>query len=567
MERGAHGPVRGGGLQGAGDHPPRLDGPGRDGRRPRRLRLGRDGRPRLPPGRGRLLLRRALTSQTGGSYDGLFQIFLIRILGAGPYSHFLYTGLIGMGIAYYHDPPRRPMGAARPGSGSALAAAGVGAHFFWNSPLLGELLGDGGLRRLGAVRDRQGPADAHRASCADPARPAAGAEVVRALQPVAQVDDGTITADELRGARRAAVPLAARDARPAAAKGAAGGQAQGPDPAPADQPRDGREPGRRRGSPGRGAAARPGAGAEGGVRGAAVGRPRWRPPAAGQPRRSGPVPVAAPTVAQPACGRAAAPVAAAPAAPPPPPPRPHPPGLPPTASPTRGWPRGPRRTRAAPMVTLGGRLELVVAERAGDWARVAAVNGWTAGWTPGDWCRRRSRARSPRAGPGYDPRMDAAPPDRDHPPLGHRRRRGRRRARSALRRVTYADYTASGRSLTFIEDYLRDAVLPLYANTHTESSGTGLQTTRFREEARRDHPRRRRAPTDEHVGHLRAARARRPPSTSSSTSSTCASRPTSTSATACAARIPADGAAGRLHRPLRAPLATSCPGASRSPTW
>ena len=53
-----------------------------------------------------------------------------------------------------------------------------------------------------------------------------------------------------------------------------------------------------------------------------------------------------------------------------------------------------------------------------------------------------------------------------------------------VRRVTYADYTASGRSLTFIEDYLRDAVLPLYANTHTESSGTGLQTTRFREEAR-----------------------------------------------------------------------------------
>src|SRR5574342_994110 len=53
-----------------------------------------------------------------------------------------------------------------------------------------------------------------------------------------------------------------------------------------------------------------------------------------------------------------------------------------------------------------------------------------------------------------------------------------------LRRVTYADYTASGRSLTFIEDYLRDAVMPLYANTHTESSGTGLQTTRFREEAR-----------------------------------------------------------------------------------
>jgi selenocysteine lyase/cysteine desulfurase len=53
-----------------------------------------------------------------------------------------------------------------------------------------------------------------------------------------------------------------------------------------------------------------------------------------------------------------------------------------------------------------------------------------------------------------------------------------------LRRVTYADYTASGRSLGMIEDFIRDQVLPLYANTHTETSGTGLQTTRFREEAR-----------------------------------------------------------------------------------
>jgi selenocysteine lyase/cysteine desulfurase len=52
------------------------------------------------------------------------------------------------------------------------------------------------------------------------------------------------------------------------------------------------------------------------------------------------------------------------------------------------------------------------------------------------------------------------------------------------RRVTYADYTASGRALEFIEDVIRDEVLPRYANTHTESSGTGLQTTRLREDAR-----------------------------------------------------------------------------------
>ena len=52
------------------------------------------------------------------------------------------------------------------------------------------------------------------------------------------------------------------------------------------------------------------------------------------------------------------------------------------------------------------------------------------------------------------------------------------------RRVTYADYTASGRGLSFLENFIQDEVLPRYANTHTESSGTGLQTTRLREDAR-----------------------------------------------------------------------------------
>jgi selenocysteine lyase/cysteine desulfurase len=53
------------------------------------------------------------------------------------------------------------------------------------------------------------------------------------------------------------------------------------------------------------------------------------------------------------------------------------------------------------------------------------------------------------------------------------------------RRLVYADYTASGRALTFVEDYIRERVLPLYGNTHTEASATGLHTTALREDARR----------------------------------------------------------------------------------
>lgn len=50
--------------------------------------------------------------------------------------------------------------------------------------------------------------------------------------------------------------------------------------------------------------------------------------------------------------------------------------------------------------------------------------------------------------------------------------------------LVYADYTASGRSLQMIEDFIQQRVLPYYANTHTETSFTGAQTTKLREQAR-----------------------------------------------------------------------------------
>ncbi|MFT7244776.1 MAG: selenocysteine lyase/cysteine desulfurase [Candidatus Azotimanducaceae bacterium] len=50
--------------------------------------------------------------------------------------------------------------------------------------------------------------------------------------------------------------------------------------------------------------------------------------------------------------------------------------------------------------------------------------------------------------------------------------------------LIYMDYTASGRSLKFVEDFIQDKVLPNYANTHSESSYTGKQMTLLRDQAR-----------------------------------------------------------------------------------
>ncbi|XBI89684.1 hypothetical protein VPH35_027456 [Triticum aestivum] len=47
------------------------------------------------------------------------------------------------------------------------------------------------------------------------------------------------------------------------------------------------------------------------------------------------------------------------------------------------------------------------------------------------------------------------------------------------RALTYADQTASGRSLSYIEDYLVKQVLPFYGNTHTDDSHVGSKTTRL----------------------------------------------------------------------------------------
>jgi len=50
--------------------------------------------------------------------------------------------------------------------------------------------------------------------------------------------------------------------------------------------------------------------------------------------------------------------------------------------------------------------------------------------------------------------------------------------------LVYADYVASGRALRQVEDFIRDKVLPFYANPHTEASYCGAYVNHLREEAR-----------------------------------------------------------------------------------
>ena len=52
------------------------------------------------------------------------------------------------------------------------------------------------------------------------------------------------------------------------------------------------------------------------------------------------------------------------------------------------------------------------------------------------------------------------------------------------RPMVYADYTASGRAVAFLEDYVREALLPTYGNTHTSITRTGRQSSDFVAEAR-----------------------------------------------------------------------------------
>ena len=48
------------------------------------------------------------------------------------------------------------------------------------------------------------------------------------------------------------------------------------------------------------------------------------------------------------------------------------------------------------------------------------------------------------------------------------------------KQLVYADYVASGRALTSVEQFILSNVLPYYANSHTEASYCGGAMTAFR---------------------------------------------------------------------------------------
>jgi RsiW-degrading membrane proteinase PrsW (M82 family) len=75
----------------------------------------------------------------GGDVGGVLAGFFLRVIAGGLYGHVLYTGLTGMGIAYFVTRRGEASLARRWLTAGGLFAVAVAAHFIWNSPLLNVL--------------------------------------------------------------------------------------------------------------------------------------------------------------------------------------------------------------------------------------------------------------------------------------------------------------------------------------------------------------------------------------------------------------------------------------------
>lgn len=85
----------------------------------------------------------AIAATGGGDQVGpVIQMFLLRVIFVGPYMHVLWSGIAGLGLAYYVTQRDKPHG-RRLFVAAALFVLAVVAHFVWNSPILGELVVSG----------------------------------------------------------------------------------------------------------------------------------------------------------------------------------------------------------------------------------------------------------------------------------------------------------------------------------------------------------------------------------------------------------------------------------------
>ena len=88
----------------------------------------------------------------GDQLGPVLQMFFIRAILVGAYMHAMWTGLSGVGFAYYvtqRDQPRQKRILVAAG----LFALAVAAHVIWNSPLLNDLLSDfGGIFAFGLIK-------------------------------------------------------------------------------------------------------------------------------------------------------------------------------------------------------------------------------------------------------------------------------------------------------------------------------------------------------------------------------------------------------------------------------
>ena len=72
----------------------------------------------------------------GGSPGGVLAGFYVRVVSSGFYGHVLYTGVSGMGVAYFVSRRGEVAFGRRLAVALGLFGSAVAAHFLWNSPFL-----------------------------------------------------------------------------------------------------------------------------------------------------------------------------------------------------------------------------------------------------------------------------------------------------------------------------------------------------------------------------------------------------------------------------------------------